>query len=122
MSGIKNKMSLTLDSSVRLKSLNFRSILTDNAQPKIYKKYLGESSDPHFVPASPLISRQWLSEQEEGELSRTCALALARVPHSDDMSDDPFQYIASADNRQNLPRLRRVRLSQLLSQLSHPSQ
>ena len=94
MSGIKNKMSLTLDSSVWLKDPNFRSLLTDNAQPKIHKKYLGESSDPHFVPASPLISRQWLSEQEEGELSRTCALALARVPHSDDMSDDPFQYIA----------------------------
>ena len=67
---------------------------TDSKQTKIHKKYLGETDDLHFIPDSPLIDRQTLSAFEEGELKRTCALALARVPHSDDMSDDPFQYIA----------------------------
>ncbi|KAL2428946.1 hypothetical protein ABEF95_010540 [Exophiala dermatitidis] len=59
------------------------------------KKYLGEPDDPHFIPDSPLIDRQMLSEQEEGELKRVCALLLANVPHSDDMSDDPFRYMAA---------------------------
>ncbi|KAL2419321.1 hypothetical protein ABEF95_010034 [Exophiala dermatitidis] len=59
------------------------------------KKYLGEPDDPHFIPDSPLIERQMLSEQEEGELKRVCALLLANVPHSDDMSDDPFRYMAA---------------------------
>jgi hypothetical protein len=35
-----------------------------------------------------------LTEQEEGELKRICALALAQIPHSDDVADDPLQYIA----------------------------
>ncbi|EXJ80222.1 hypothetical protein A1O1_08364 [Capronia coronata CBS 617.96] len=59
------------------------------------KKYRGEPDDPHFIPDSPLIDRQTLSEQEEGELKRVCALVLAHVPHSDDASDDPLKYIAA---------------------------
>lgn len=59
------------------------------------KKYLGEPNDPHFIPDSPLIGRQVLTEQEEDELKRMCALVLADVQHSDDMSDDPLKYIAA---------------------------
>lgn len=59
------------------------------------KKYRGEADDPHFIPDSPLIERQMLTEQEEGELKRMCALMLANVQHSDDMSDDPLKYIAA---------------------------
>lgn len=36
-----------------------------------------------------------LTEQEEGDLKRICALVLANVQHSDDMSDDPLKYIAA---------------------------
>lgn len=94
MVGLKNKMGLTLDSSVRASSSVLRIWHADSIQAKVHKKYLGEADDLHFIPDSPLIDRQTLSDQEEGELKRLCALALSRVPHSDDMSDDPFQYIA----------------------------
>ncbi|KAJ9612015.1 hypothetical protein H2200_003610 [Cladophialophora chaetospira] len=69
--------------------------LQTNSSSLIPKKYRGDDDDPHFIPASPIISRQDLSAQEEGELKRVCALVLANVPHSDDMSDDPLKYIAA---------------------------
>jgi hypothetical protein len=59
------------------------------------KKYLGEPDDPHYVPNSPLIERQRLTEQEEVALKQSCTRVLAHVPHSDDMSDDPLKYIAA---------------------------
>ncbi|EXJ86415.1 hypothetical protein A1O3_03366 [Capronia epimyces CBS 606.96] len=59
------------------------------------KKYLGDPDDRHFIPDSPLVDRQVLTEQEEGELKRACALVLANVQHSDDTSDDPLKYIAA---------------------------
>lgn len=74
MTVIKNKKSLTLDTA-----------------PKVLKKYLGEPDDPHFTPKSPLIERAVFTEQEEGELKRLCALALAHVPHSDDPEPVPSQ-------------------------------
>ncbi|KAJ9504394.1 hypothetical protein H2202_000450 [Exophiala xenobiotica] len=61
----------------------------------IPKKYRGEADDPHFIPDSPLIQRQMLTEQEEGDLKRICALVLANVQHSDDMSDDPLKYLVA---------------------------
>lgn len=54
---------------------------------------MGESHDPHFIPKSPLIDRQKFSDKDEAELKRMCALALADIPHSDDMTDDPFRYL-----------------------------
>lgn len=36
-----------------------------------------------------------LTDQEEGELKRMCALMLANVQHSDDMSEDPLKYLAA---------------------------
>ncbi|ETN40716.1 uncharacterized protein HMPREF1541_04996 [Cyphellophora europaea CBS 101466] len=69
---IKNKTGLALDTT-----------------PKIHKKYLGEPDDPHFIPDSPLIERAQFTEQEEGELKRLCALALAHVPHSDEPDPAP---------------------------------
>ncbi|OAG38425.1 hypothetical protein AYO21_07408 [Fonsecaea monophora] len=69
--------------------------LQTDAQALIPKKYRGDDDDPHFIPDSPLIDRQALTAQEEGELKRICALVLANVPHSDDMSDDPLKYIAA---------------------------
>jgi hypothetical protein len=57
--------------------------LTLETVPKSQRKYLGEPDDPHFIPKSPIITRQQFTEQEEGELKRLCALALAEVPHSD---------------------------------------
>ncbi|RMZ89911.1 hypothetical protein DV736_g2848, partial [Chaetothyriales sp. CBS 134916] len=77
MAGLRrNKFGLTIDSTC-----------------KLHKKYLGDPNDPHYVPNSPLIERQHLSEQEEMELKRLCTIALARVPHSDDTPDDPFRYL-----------------------------
>lgn len=95
MTVIKNKKSLTLDTA-----------------PKIHKKYLGEPDDPHFIPTSPLIQRAVFTEQEEGELKRLCALALANIPHSDDPDPAPPQqpeapvprkYKASAKEDVKLP-------------------
>lgn len=48
------------------------------------------------MPASPLIDRQHLTTFEEIELKRACIAVLANIPHSDEMTDDPFRYIASA--------------------------
>ena len=67
---------------------------TNNKQ-EIPRKYLGDSSDPHYTPNSPLISRQYFTPQEEGEIKRLCTLALAEVPHSDEMVDDPFRYMGA---------------------------
>ncbi|RMZ86066.1 hypothetical protein DV737_g168, partial [Chaetothyriales sp. CBS 132003] len=72
----KNRFGLAIDSTCR-----------------VHKKYLGDPNDPHYVPDSPLIERQHLSELEETELKRLCAIALARVPHSDAAPDDPFKYL-----------------------------
>lgn len=47
------------------------------------------------MPKSPLIERQKFSAQEETELKHLCSLALANVPHSDDMMDDPFRYLGN---------------------------
>ncbi|KIW17359.1 hypothetical protein PV08_04551 [Exophiala spinifera] len=69
----------------------------------IPKKYRGEADDPHFIPDSPLIERQVLTEQEEAELKRMCSLMLANVQHSDDMSDDPLKYIAAQIHEGNPP-------------------
>jgi hypothetical protein len=64
-------------------------------QSKTHKKYLGEPDDPHYIPDSPWIERQFFSDEEEAELKCSCTLVLANVPHSDDMSDDPLKYIAA---------------------------
>jgi hypothetical protein len=63
----KNKKGLTLETASR-----------------IHRKYLGEPDDPHFVPSSPIIERAVFTEQEESDLKRLCALALANIPHSDE--------------------------------------
>ncbi|EXJ62998.1 hypothetical protein A1O7_03442 [Cladophialophora yegresii CBS 114405] len=75
--------------------MNTKLPMQTNTVSLIPKKYRGDDDDPHFIPNSPIISRQELSAQEEGELKRICALVLANVPHSDDMSDDPLKYIAT---------------------------
>ncbi|EXJ63581.1 uncharacterized protein A1O5_11342 [Cladophialophora psammophila CBS 110553] len=75
--------------------MNKKLGLQTSASALIPKKYRGDDDDPHFIPDSPLIDRQALTAQEEGELKRVCALVLANVPHSDDMSDDPLKYIAA---------------------------
>ncbi|KIW26707.1 uncharacterized protein PV07_06518 [Cladophialophora immunda] len=75
--------------------MNKKLALQTDASALIPKKYRGDDDDPHFIPDSPLIDRQALTAQEEGELKRICALVLANVPHSDDMSDDPLKYIAA---------------------------
>jgi len=64
-------------------------------QSMTHKKYLGEPEDPHYIPDSPWIERQFFTEDEEAELKASCKLVLANVPHSDDMSDDPLKYIAA---------------------------
>lgn len=102
MAGLKNKMGLTVTSSVLYLSSR-QDAVADDRQTKIHKKYLGEPDDLHFIPDSPLIERQFFTEQEEGELKRTCALALARIPHSDDMSDDPLKYVAAQIQTQSQP-------------------
>jgi hypothetical protein len=94
MAGLKSKMGLTIASSV-LDMSTGQSQVADIKQNKVHKKYLGEPDDLHFIPDSPLIERQFFTEQEEGELKRICALALAAVPHSDDMTDDPLKYVAA---------------------------
>ncbi|KIX10270.1 uncharacterized protein Z518_01352 [Rhinocladiella mackenziei CBS 650.93] len=76
------------------------------------KKYLGDPDDPHFIPDSPLIERQTLTAQEEGELKRICALVLANVPHSDDMSDDPLKYIATQIQGSNAPQQKKAKQEQ----------
>lgn len=76
-------------------SLSFWEFVTDQSQSKQNRKYLGDPSDPHYVPKSPLIERRKLSTQDEAELKRICSLALSEVPHSDEMMDDPFRYLAS---------------------------
>jgi hypothetical protein len=69
---IKNKKGLALD-----------------IHPRVHRKYLGEPDDLHFIPSSPLIERAFFTEQEEGELKRLCALALANVPHTDEPEPAP---------------------------------
>ncbi|KAI1626878.1 hypothetical protein EDD37DRAFT_646575 [Exophiala viscosa] len=80
---------------------------TDTSIPK---KYRGEPDDPHFVPDSPLIGRQSLTEQEEGDLKRICAMVLANVQHADDTSDDPFKYLAAQIHEGDAPRQRDTNL------------
>lgn len=67
--------------------------MANSSQSKQHRKYLGDPSDPHYVPKSPLIERQKFSAQDEAELKHMCSLALADIPHSDDMMDDPFRYL-----------------------------
>ncbi|KIV90812.1 hypothetical protein PV10_05419 [Exophiala mesophila] len=73
-------------------SANHLTIVT---RPPIHQKYLGEPDDPHYIPDSPWISRQFIPEEIEAELKRSCLMVLANVPHSDEMSDDPLQYLAA---------------------------
>lgn len=75
-------------------ALRTRGFSARIASLKQSQKYLGDARDPHFIPKSPIIERQKISEKDEAELRRMCALALADVPHSDDMTDDPFRYLA----------------------------
>lgn len=65
----------------------------DTKQSKQSRKYLGDPHDPHFVPGSPLIERRKLTARDEEELKQMCTLALSNVPHSDEMTDDPFRYL-----------------------------
>jgi hypothetical protein len=61
------------------------------------RKYVGDPDSPNFLPPSPLIDRQALSIQLEGELKRVCATVLANEQSADDdlaaiaryMSDKP---------------------------------
>ena len=103
MAGFKNKLGLSIESTVRGSPWDSVKPFSDIAQPRTHKKYLGEPDDPHFLPHSPIIGRQQFTEQEEGELKRTCALALSQIPHSDDMTDDPFKYLASHIQQQSAP-------------------
>lgn len=48
------------------------------------KKYAGDPDSPNFLPASPLIDRQVLPIQVEGELKKVCAVALAHEQSPDD--------------------------------------
>jgi hypothetical protein len=92
---MSRKLTLQTNASV---GLNLNAVAPSSltlCQSSIPKKYRGDDDDPHFIPASPIISRQELTAQEEEELKRICALVLANVPHSDDMSDDPLKYIAA---------------------------
>lgn len=93
MAAIKNKKSLTLDPI-----------------PKVHKKYLGEPDDLHFIPSSPLIDRAIFTEQEEGELKRLCALALAHVPHSDDPEPVPPQPEATVPRKYKVANKEDVKL------------
>lgn len=40
-----------------------------------------------------MIERRKLTARDEEELKQMCALALSNVPHSDEMTDDPFRYL-----------------------------
>jgi hypothetical protein len=51
---------------------------------------------------------------EEAEIKRLCSLLLARVPHSDDMSDDPLRYIAAQIQEGKPAEPKKVKL------ISHP--
>lgn len=78
--------------------------LTLETVPRTQRKYLGEPDDPHYIPKSPLIERQSFTEQEEGELKRLCALALADIPHS----DGPDPVIPPSAPRAALPTARKA--------------
>ena len=80
-----------------------RKASTNMVQTRVHKKYLGEADDPHYMPTSPIISRQHLTQQEEGELIQSCVLALSGVPHSDDATDDPLAGMAAILAMQKLP-------------------
>ncbi|KAK5090690.1 hypothetical protein LTR05_000865 [Lithohypha guttulata] len=69
-----------------------RANLTQSSQQR---KYLGDSNDLHFVPKSPIVDRQKLSAEDEDALKQACIEALSSIPHSDEMTDDPFRYLAS---------------------------
>ena len=80
-----------------------RKASTNTMQTRVHKKYLGEADDPHYIPTSPIISRQYLTQQEEGELIQCCILALSGIPHSDDATDDPLASMAAILAMQKLP-------------------
>ncbi|RMZ83566.1 hypothetical protein DV738_g893, partial [Chaetothyriales sp. CBS 135597] len=89
----------------------------DSTSTRVHKKYLGDPNDPHFVPDSPLIDRQHLSDHEEAELKRLCSIALARVPHSDDTPGDAFKYLGPHVQRKSASHLTlRPALSQTATQ------
>ena len=80
-----------------------RTASTNTMQTRVHKKYLGEADDPHYIPTSPIISRQYLTQQEEGELIQCCILALSSIPHSDDATDDPLAGMAAILAMQRMP-------------------
>ena len=92
--GHENARSFGANCFSQLLKTFFTTISTNSRQLKQPRKYLGDPHDPHFIPKSPIIERPKISEKDEAELRRMCALALANVPHSDDMTDDPFRYLA----------------------------
>ena len=99
----QNKHGLTTKTPVCAIIFPERKASTNTMQTRVHKKYLGEADDPHYIPTSPIISRQYLTQQEEGELIQCCILALSGIPHSDDATDDPLAGMAAILAMQKLP-------------------
>ena len=103
MASHQNQHGLTTKTPVCANIFPERKASTNTIQTRIPKKYLGEADDPHYRPTSPIVSRQYLTQQEEGELIQCCILALSGIPHSDDATDDPLAGMAAILAMQKLP-------------------
>lgn len=67
------------------------------------QKYAGDPDSPNFLPPSPLIDRQVLSAQVEGELKRSCAAALASEQSSDSDLALVARYLAKKPSQGRKP-------------------
>lgn len=68
---------------------------SDRPQSYVPRKYLGDPEDPHFIPSSPILSRQQLTFEQEEELTRSCERVLSGVITSDEQDSDPVIHIAT---------------------------
>lgn len=59
------------------------------------KKYIGDPDSPNFLPPSPLIDRQVLSSQLEGELKGFCAAVLGKEQSADHDLAHITRYLAN---------------------------
>ena len=67
-----------------------------DSKARVSRKYLGDPGSPHFIPASPFIDRQFISDDDEFLLKKACALALKDIQSSDDDEVDPaVAYLAA---------------------------
>lgn len=113
---MKSKVALSIDPTVSLRHLPSEAyVSSDSALPlcemtadgiqkaRIDKKYAGDPDSPNFLPASPLIDRQSLSCQVEGELKRVCAAVLANEHSSDNDLAVIARYLAHQPQQDKKP-------------------